>query len=739
MFYLVDVIVERGIYSLNKPFTYAYLQDKQILKGCRVKVKFNSSFVIGFVIEDAKKVEQDFNLYQQTLPYKINLIEEIIDDLPIINNNLLELANQVSDYYFSPRIEVLKAMLPPSLRPNTSFLKKPKANFTYYYQISSIQVNEKLNSNQERIYNKIKQNKEVLKSELSKSKSLDYLIEKGYIELKSRQEFRNIEIEKENIKDINLNTQQQNAYLEIKNSPSNAFLLLGVTGSGKTEVYLKLVEDCVNNNQGCIILVPEISLTDRLISKFKSIFGQKVALFHSGLSDGEKYDEYLRLSKGIAKIAIGTRSCIFAPVSNLKLIVIDEEQVESYKQDNKPFYDARKVSLMRLKIENCKVVFASATPLIETKAKADKGLYKLVRLDSRFNNNPLPEVKIVDLASYENIDYESSIISIPLREELKNTLNNSKQAILLLNRRGYSPVYICRNCQRIIKCPNCSIPLNYHKFERIISCHHCDYQIEKDKLECPYCNSKDFTYTGFGTQRIEEEINRLFPEGKTIRLDLDTTSKKGAYHKILTDFNNGKYDIMIGTQMVAKGHDFPNVNLACCLLADQSLQFPSYKSNEDTFDLLTQLVGRAGRKDGKGKAIIQTYSKDNIVIELAQKQDYDQFYKYEMENRKQRQYPPYVYLIDISISSISRENVEQASYKIKSFLVSKTFNQNKRASIFGPSIPYIEKLNNRYYRKIMIKYKDRKLIQPIIEEMLDLQLGAKDIKISIDVDPSSNI
>lgn len=739
MFYLVDVIVERGVYSLNKPFTYAYLQDKQILKGCRVKVKFNSSFVIGFVVNNATKVDQDFEQYQKTLPYKINLIEEIIDDLPIINENLLQLAEQVSQYYFAPKIEVLKVMLPPSLRPNTSSTNKPKSNFSYYYVITSKQIEEKLNSNQDRIYNKIKENKEILKGDISKSKALDYLIEKGYVELKSRQEFRKIEVEKEEVRNIKLNQEQEKAYLEIKNSNDSAFLLLGVTGSGKTEVYLKLVEEYIKKDEGCIILVPEISLTDRLISKFKSIFGEKVALFHSGLSDGEKYDEYLRLSKNIAKIAIGTRSCIFAPVNNLKLIVIDEEQVESYKQDSKPYYDARKVGLFRSKIEGCKIVYASATPLVETKAKADKGLYKLVRLENRFNNNPLPQVEIVDLSNYENIDYESSIISIPLRKELENTLNNGKQAILLLNRRGYSPVYICRNCQRIIKCPNCSIPLSYHKFEKVISCHHCDYQIEKDKLECPYCSNTDFTYTGFGTQRIEEEINRLFPKGKTVRLDLDTTRKKGAYHKILTDFNKGVYSIMIGTQMVAKGHDFPNVNLACSLLSDQSLQFPSYKSNEDTFDLLTQLVGRAGRKDGNGKAIIQTYSKDNIVIELAKKQDYEAFYKYEMENRKQRQYPPYVYLIDITVSSINRETVEQASYKIKSFLVSKTFNQNKRASIFGPAIPYIEKLNNRYYRKIMIKYKDRKLIQPVIEEMLDLALGASDIKISIDVDPSSNI
>ena len=739
MFYLVDVIVERGVYSLNKPFTYAYLQDRQIKKGCRVKVKFNSSLIVGFIVNDPKQIDEDYNTYISKLPYKLNCVEEVIDDTPILNEDLLKLANQVSSYYFAPLVEVLKVMLPPSLRPNTTSFYKPKINYSYFYKVSDKEFDNTLDFNKKKIYFKIKDAGFIDKKDISKSKSLQFLLDNNYIKLESKQEYREVETNYEFTQVIDLNSQQKQVYNQIKDGEDKIYLLLGVTGSGKTEVYIKLVEDCLKKDEGCIVLVPEISLTDRLISKFKSIFGQKVALFHSGLSDGEKYDEYLRLANNIAKIAIGTRSCIFAPVHNLKLIVIDEEHVESYKQDNKPFYDARKVALFRSKIENCKVIYASATPLIETKAKADKGIYKLLRLDSRFNKNPLPEVRIVDLSNYENIDYNSNLISIPLRKEIQNTLDNSKQAILLLNRRGYSPIYICRECQKIIKCPNCNIPLSYHKFEKIISCHHCDYQIEKDDLECPSCNSKDFTYTGFGTQRVEEEINKLFPKGRTIRLDLDTTRKKGAYHKILNDFNNGKYDIMIGTQMVAKGHDFPNVNLACSLLADQSLEIPSYKSNEDTFDLITQLVGRAGRKDSKGVAIIQTYSPTNDIIKLASKQNYDDFYKYEMELRHNRSYPPYVYLIDVTISAKQKSDVEKAAYKVKGFLVSQTFNKNKRASIFGPAIPFIEKLNNRYYRKIMIKYKDRNLIQPIIEEMLSLNLDSSDVKIVVDVDPSSDI
>lgn len=735
MFYLVKVLVERSSFSLNRPFTY--YSEVFLQKGVRVKINFNHTLIVGFVIEDAIKIEEDFSTYQKSLKYKILPILEIIDEQPILNEELLELSDLISSYYFASKIDVLKAMLPPSLKPSINYENKPsklEKNFVYLNKNANL---ENLSFYEKKIIDKLKETP-LLLSEITSKVSLENLVKKECVYIKKERIFRNVEIEKEEAKIEKLNIEQQKAFDEIISNENKVFLLQGVTGSGKTEVYINLINYYLNKGLSSIVLVPEISLTDRLISKLKNIFDDKVALLHSLLTDSQKYDEYVKIASSNSIIVIGTRSAIFSPVKNLGLIVIDEEHVESYKQDTSPFYDARKVSLFRQKLTKCNVVYASATPLIETKAKAEKGIYKLLKLNHRYSTS-LPEVEIVDLTNYENIDYESSLISLPLRKCLQEILNNNEQAILLLNRRGYSPIYVCRNCQTIFKCPNCSVPLTYHKNENMIICHHCDYQIKESELVCKKCGSKDFIYSGFGTQRVEEEINRFFPNAKTIRFDKDTTSKKGAYHKIISEFNKRNYDIMIGTQMVAKGHDFNNVTLACCLLADQSFEFPSYKANEDSFDLITQLVGRAGRNKKQGKAIIQTYSKDNYVLQLACQQDYEKFYNFEMKNRKERKYPPYTYLIDITISAKSKENVIEASYQLKSFLVSKTYNQNKRADIFGPAIPYIEKLNNRYYRKIMIKYKSRELIQKIIEEMLDLTYGTNDVKVSIDVDPSSDI
>ena len=737
MFYLVQVLIERGLLKLNRPFSYAYFGSEPILKGVRVKVKFNNADVIGFVTS-CLKYEGSLEDYFNQTKIKLNQIEEIIDEYPILDDDLLRLADVISSYYYSPKIEILKAMLPPSLRPNSTSKNKPKEHFIYKYYLTDKKLDISLNKDQLKLYNKLSLSP-LSKSQISSKKSLEFLEKNGFVELRQMQIYISpvIEFEKEEM--AKLNPKQEEIYNKIINSDKKVSLLQGVTGSGKTEIYINLVNYYLNRGFGSIVLVPEISLTDRLISKFKSIFNKNVALLHSGLTDAQKYGEYLRIRKGEAKIVVGTRSAIFAPINNLGIIIVDEEHVESYKQDVKPFYDARKVSLIRSELSNCKVVFGSATPLIETKAKAENNLYQMLYLNDRYNDVKLPKVEIVDLSKYDNIDYNSILISLPLREKLKEVISKHKQAILLLNRRGYSPIYTCRKCQRVLKCPNCSLPLTYHKKDNKIICHHCEYELNSEDLVCPNCHSRDFIYTGFGTERIEEEIHKFFPQARIVRLDSDITRKKGQYHKILTDFANSKYDIMIGTQMVAKGHDFPNVILAVALLADQALEFPSYKANEDTFDLLTQLIGRSGRKSEQGYAMIQTYSPSNKVIKFAQNQDYEGFYKFEMENRKIRKYPPYVYLINLTISASSKDKVIEASLQVKNFLVGQIINKNKRADIFGPAVPFIEKVNNRYYRKIMIKYKDGLLIRPIIEQLLELSFSTSDVQLSIDVDPSSDI
>lgn len=740
MFYLLHVIIEHGVMLLNHPFSYAYKGEKKISKGMRVKVNFANRELIGFVVDEPLKIDEDLVAYNQTSSIKLKEIADIIDDEPIINDELFDLATKTAEYYVCPLIEVLKSMLPPSLRPNSGYQNKPKRSFKEVYRLNREYKQEGLSKNEQALIDKFLANPSGFsKSEISSKASLQKLLDKKIVELFQVENQRLPFIDAEKEEAHVLNEEQQKAYDTIVSCKDKIYLIQGITGSGKTDIYISLARYYLSLGMSSLILVPEIALTDRMIYRFKSIFGEEAALLHSGLTDSQKYDEYLHIAKGEAHIVIGARSAIFAPVVNLGLIIIDEEHVESYKQDTMPFYDARLVARFRVEKEGRKLIFGSATPSLDCRARADKGIYHLIRLEHRFNKGDLPEVSLINLSDLSNIDYQSSLISVPLRTALAETLAKKEQAIVLLNRRGFAPIYTCRSCQKVLKCPNCNLPLTYHKDDHEIMCHHCGYILNSDDLVCPKCGHKDFSYTGFGTQRVEEELQTFLPEAKICRLDADSARKKGAYHTITTGFAEGKYDIMIGTQMVAKGHDFPNVTLAVALLADQSLQFPSYKADEDTFDLLTQLAGRAGRNDKPGHAIIQTYNPDNEVIKYACLQDYEAFYKYEMDNRHERQYPPYTYLADITVSASDRKRVEEAAYRIKDYLISELIPSNKRASIFGPSIPYIEKLANRYFRKIMIKYKNRALIEETLKGLYVLKLNSSDIRIVLDIDPSSDI
>ena len=741
MFYLLQVVIEHGVRKLDRPFSYAYLGRNKIQFGERVKVNFNNRQLIGFVVEEPLLVEDSLEKYQEEKGYKIKPIEEIIDAEPIVDQKMFDLVLKVAEYYCCPLIEVLKVILPPSLRPNSQYAGKPKRSFRKVIVINDkfLSTAIQFNANETKLLNKIKECPQGLpKSQVTAKKSLESLMKKGAVSAEQIEIMRLPEIEYEEDSIHELNSEQQAAYEYLINSKKRVNLLQGVTGSGKTEIYIKLVKNCLDQSCDAIILVPEIALTDRMISRFKAIFGDRVALLHSGLTDAQKYDEYLNISRGEVHVVIGARSAVFAPLKNVKLIIVDEEHVSSYKQDRMPYYDARKVAIMRMEQMQGKVVFGSATPSLECRARGDKGVYGLVKLKERYNSAHLPQTKIIDLGDFENIDYNSTLISIPLRQAIERTLAKKEQVIIFLNRRGYAPVYMCRKCQKPLKCPNCNLPLTYHKGQKKIVCHHCGYELQAEDLVCPHCQGTAFSFVGFGTERIQEEIQSFFPQAKIRRLDADTARRKGVYHSIINGFSKGEFDILVGTQMVAKGHDFPNVTLAVALLADQSLQFPSYKANEDTFNLLTQLVGRAGRKDKEGFAIIQTYSPENDIIHLAQSQDYEAFYQYEMKNRFDRQYPPYTFIVNITISANSSKEVEKASYKVKAYL----FHQlqgGTRSELYGPSIPYIERLNNRYYRKIMLKYKSRKLVDAALKGLNVLNLHSSSVKIDVDIDPSSDI
>lgn len=745
MFRLLSVYVEYGVLSLNKMFDYA-LCDAGIKaeEGFRVVVDFNNRKIIGFIGEKPKEIEGTLEEYNKSTGRRIKEIDSVLDEEPILNEELLDLAKEASAYYLCPVIEMLKSMLPPSLRPNSVSLKKPKKSFVFYYELQEDKLNENnYDRNEKALIEKFKAHDGILrKNEITSPVSLAKLEHKGVVIFHEEENYRLPQIEESSKGLQELNAEQKQAFDSIVNSSKPVSLLEGVTGSGKTEIYIALVRKMEEEGKGSIVLVPEISLTDALIARMKSIFKDKVALFHSGLTDSEKYDEYRRLSYGQADVVIGTRSAIFAPVKNLGLIIIDEEHSESYKQDVKPFYDARTIAQMRIRMNpSSLLVFGSATPLIEHRARAERGYFNLVKLVHRYNDVKLPEVRIIDMTDFENIDLHSTLISIPLREKLKEVLEKKEQAILLLNRRGYSPVYTCRKCQKPLKCPECDIPLTYHKRENLLLCHHCGYSLSVMNLECPHCGGKDFIYNGFGTERVMEELKELFPGIRVVKFDADSTRTKGNYHKILTDFSLGKYDVMIGTQMVAKGHDFPSVSFACALMADASLNFPSYKADEDTFDLLTQLVGRAGRRE-QGYAYIQTYSPDNEVIRFATKQDYEGFYHYELDHRKEWHYPPYCSLLLLTVSSKNLEHCEQAVLRLKNYLsvqLQNHMNENWKLGIYGPSKPYVAKLNGRYERRLMLKIQHRERMEKMLEELTMFDFGTSDIKLAIDVDPSSDL
>jgi primosomal protein N' (replication factor Y) len=512
----------------------------------------------------------------------------------------------------------------------------------------------------------------------------------------------------------------------------SVYLLQGVTGSGKTEVYLKLAESYLKMGKGVLVLVPEIALTDHMADLFASTFKDSVSILNSSLSDARKYDEYRRISLGETTIVLGTRSAIFAPVRNLGLIIIDEEHSDSYKQDNAPFYDAIKVAEMRSQIESVKVLLGSATPRIIDKARAEKGIYEPLFLKQRFAANQEHDLTIINMADSANFDpHLSGFYSKPLIEELTNNLKAHEQSMILINRRGYSPIYLCRNCHQVAKCPNCHVPLNYHKRDGMLRCHHCGYQIAATSYQCP-CGSHDFLELGFGTERAYEDLKFLFPNAKILRLDSDVSSND-VRHEILADFSQGEADILVGTQIIAKGHDFPEVTLAAVLDSDSSLRLPTYMANEETFDLLCQFVGRAGRAKKKGRILLQTYFPDSRVIQLAAKQDYETFYQEEMEERRKYQYPPYTYLCAITLKGVDNKLTEAVSEKVRLYLDQACV--NKRVNIYGPTSPYIPYANGRYYRSILLKYKSIEEMSPILDGIKTIRLANKDVDILINVDP----
>ncbi|MFA1713103.1 primosomal protein N' [Peribacillus frigoritolerans] len=513
----------------------------------------------------------------------------------------------------------------------------------------------------------------------------------------------------------------------------DVFLLYGVTGSGKTEVYLQAIASVIEKGKEAIMLVPEISLTPQTVKRFKERFGEQVAVMHSGLSVGEKYDEWRKIHRKEVKVVVGARSAVFAPFENLGLVIIDEEHESSYKQEETPRYHARDVAIERAKSYGCPVILGSATPTLESFARAKKNVYKLLTLSQRMNKNALPAVEIVDMRE-ELRTGNRSMFSELLFTKLKDRLDKGEQTVLMLNKRGHSSFVMCRSCGLVINCPNCDISLTYHRFNDIMKCHYCGFE-EGMPSVCPECESEHIRFFGTGTQKVEEELAKILPEARVIRMDVDTTSKKGSHERLLNAFGEGKADILLGTQMIAKGLDFPNITLVGVLSADTMLHLPDFRSSEKTFQLLTQVSGRAGRHQLPGEVVIQTYTPEHYSIKLSALQDFDAFYEREMYLRRQSHYPPYYYVVLITVSHEDLMKTVSVTEKITNYLGSRL---NRDSVVLGPVASPISRINNRYRYQCLIKYKREPDLNQHLRTLLEhyqKETAQNHLQISIDLNP----
>ena len=719
---IIGVLVELSNKNIDKIFDYSVpdnLKDK-IKVGIRVKVPFGKMELEGFVIE-----------IKNSSDISVKDILEVVDDEVIVNEELLELGKKIQEDTLSTLISCYQIMLPKALKAKNGMVINKKFD-TYYYLNKDIVCYGKLSASQDRIINLCMEKEYVLRKELVdiSLSSLNTLIKKNILLEKKLEHYRLSYNEKIEPKKELTEDQMKVVNEVLLNKGYCPYLLYGVTGSGKTEVYMELIEDALNRGKTSIVLVPEISLTPQMVLRFQKRFGDNIAAIHSALSDGEKYDEWRRIVKGEAKIVIGARSAIFAPLKNIGMIIIDEEHSDSYKQDDSnPRYSAKDVALIRAKYHDCPLIMGSATPSLEAFARAKKGVFNLLALPNRINGKELPKINIIDMN--EIIKKTKGHFSEELLAAISLRLKKKEQVILLLNRRGYSLFVTCKNCGYTFKCPNCDITLTYHKSSRTLRCHYCGYGT-KVYDTCPNCHEKSINDLGVGTERIEEELGKLFPESRILRMDFDTTSRKGMHEKMITAFKNQEYDILLGTQIVSKGLDFDNVTLVGVINADTSLNIPDFRSSETTFSLLAQVAGRAGRSTKEGEVIIQTFNPDHYAIQYTKKHDYLGFYNKEMFIRRELKYPPFYYICYLKISGKDSDYRYGEVNKIKKVLENKLEN----TIILGPSPCTIFKLNNIYRYGIILKYKKEENLREVLDKIIDHYKDNSKLKLDINFNPS---
>ena len=743
---IAEVVINRSAKRLNRTFDYKIPKtlEELIMIGSTVLVPFGKSSTLedGYVVGIKENTQYD--------------VKEIVQVKHNLTEKQIELAQWMSKRYFCNVSDCIKQMLTPGTKNknneknvqdkmiNVVYLKKGIEEIQFDIEVGKIKSEK-----QKKILQFLKSNEGTTIPEIEMftggTRAIVKTLEKnGYIEIVEKKVERNPLANKQMAKteNLQLTDEQQRAYNRVMSAMQECrysqFLLYGVTGSGKTEVYLQLIGEALKRNKTAIVLVPEISLTPQMIERFIARFNQdEIAVLHSKLSIGERYDEWNKIKEGKAKIIIGARSAIFAPTENIGIIIIDEEHDSSYKSEAVPKYDAKEIAKKIAKENSCPLVLGSATPDMVTYYKAQEGKIELLELTKRANNSKLPEVKVVDL-KMELANGNRSMLSVALHDAIENNLKEKRQTILFLNRRGYSTFIMCRECGYTVKCKNCNISMTYHKTENKLKCHYCGYE-ENIVTVCPECHSTKIRYFGTGTQRLEQEINKIFPQASTIRMDIDTVTKKNSHEEILSKFKNENIDILIGTQMVVKGHHFPNVTLVGVIAADSSLNIDDYRANERTFQLLTQVAGRAGREQLDGKVIIQTYNPENFSIICAQKQDYEMFYNTEIALRKQLKYPPFCDIMLIGFNSLSEKEIIELSNRVYNYLKGKLNGQDY--IVLKPMPSPIDRIQNRYRWRIIIKGNITEETNFIINECLKkvYEANYKNTRVSVDVNPNNMI
>ena len=661
-----EIIVDIAAEQVDRVFTYAVPQDMALQPGMRVEVPFGRMTKDGFVIRLKETADYD--------PEKIKTILSAPEDYPVLLPQLMALAEEIKQRHHCPLCEALRLMLPAEMRGNRVKIKTEEyVRLTLTADQAEEAIAKETRSKKRKMILTI-----LSDGQMHSMEEMRVLVKdarQALVYLRDREMLEFITVEKlrspytgqiDETLDRTLTAEQQEVLGEmvpaLKRS-GKPFLLHGVTGSGKTEVYIRLVREAVKMGKGAIILVPEIVLTPQMIQWFKSRFGDSMAVLHSRLSAGERFDEWRRIRFGQARIVIGARSAVFAPVENLGVIIVDEEHEQSYLSQSFPQYDAREMAISRCKRERAVCVLASATPSIYSYAMARRGDYTLLEMPHRILNRPLPEIELVDMRQELRLG-NKSMFSRVLKQKLDDCIQSGQQAMLFINRRGYASSVNCRKCGETIRCTRCDVSMTYHSFDKTIRCHYCGAILPMPKV-CPSCESTYIKPMGTGTQKVEEELKKLYSGVSIIRMDMDTTTEKNAHFELVNQFRAGKAQILLGTQMIAKGLDFPQVTLVGAVMADMSLNFPDYRAAERTFQLLVQVAGRAGRGEKPGQVVIQSYQPEHYALESAVKQDYRLFFAQEFDRRKKALYPPFTLMVRFLCDAKTMENARETAEEIK--------------------------------------------------------------------------